>query len=277
MKCLLKIRDLTESDVNKIFDIADNIESYKESLKGKKIAMFFPDTSVRTLTTFETAVKKLGGDFIMFPSNALDKEEPMKDVAGYMNNWVDGMVVRHGNDLLQEELAQNIKSFYINAMSKSSHPCEILADLYALRKRNIDIKNSKFVFVGPAGNIGNSYYEASVILGYSFVQVCKHGDEIEGATVNYECYKAFKDADIILTDSLGKEQRIIYQDFIINDEKVKYMKKGVMINPCPPFHRGYEISETVLDSDLFVGYDFKAALEGVQSAIILFLNNDMET
>lgn len=35
MKCLLKIRDLTESDVNKIFEIADDIESYKESLKGK--------------------------------------------------------------------------------------------------------------------------------------------------------------------------------------------------------------------------------------------------
>lgn len=46
--------------------------------------------------------------------NALDKKEPMKDVAGYMNNWVDGMVVRHENDLLQEEFAQNIKSFYIN-------------------------------------------------------------------------------------------------------------------------------------------------------------------
>lgn len=41
MKCLLKIRDLTESDVNKIFDIADNIESYKESLKGKKLQCFF--------------------------------------------------------------------------------------------------------------------------------------------------------------------------------------------------------------------------------------------
>lgn len=40
MKCLLKIRDLTESDVNKIFDIADNIESYKESLKGKKLQCF---------------------------------------------------------------------------------------------------------------------------------------------------------------------------------------------------------------------------------------------
>ncbi len=134
MKYLLKINDLTEHDVNKIFDIADHIETYKEFLKDKRIAMFFPDTSIRTLITFEIAVKKLGGDFIMFPSTALDKEEAMKDVAGYMNNWVDGMIVRHGNDLFQEELAQNSNSFYINAMSESSHPCEILADLYALKK-----------------------------------------------------------------------------------------------------------------------------------------------
>ncbi len=271
MKSLLKISDLTESDINKIFDIADNIENYRELLKNKRIAMFFPDTSIRTLTTFEIAVKKLGGDFIMFPSVALDKGEAMRDVAGYMNNWVDGMIVRHGSDLFQEELAENIESFYINAMSESSHPCEILADLYAFNKRNVDLKNGKFVFVGTNGNIGNSYYEASNILGYSFVQVCKHGDEIEGAAVNYELYDVLKEVDVVLIDSLGKEERKLYRDFIIDEKVLKHMKEGVMINPCPPFHRGYEISDTVLDSTAFVGYDFKSALEEIQSAIIVFL------
>ncbi len=112
-------------------------------------------------------------------------------------------------------------------------------------------------------------------MGYSFVQVCKQGDEIEGAIVSYELYDALKEVDVVLIDSLGKEERKLYQDFIIDDKALKYMKENVMINPCPPFHRGYEISEAILNSKAFVGYDFKAALEVIQSAIIVFLNNDM--
>ena len=271
MKSLLSIKGLTQSDINQIFDIADNIDDYSNILSSKNIVTFFPDTSVRTQISFEVAIARLGGKVIHFPSTALDRGEEIKDIAGYVDNWVDGVVVRHSSDDYMRELAENVSSYVINAMSKQAHPCEILSDLYAFKKLGIDITNDVFVFIGPAGNIGNSYYEASKILGYKFVQVCIKGDEIKGAIVVYDVNEVISSADVLLTDSLGEVQREKYESLIVDENLIKNAKKEVVLNPCPPIHRGYEVSESVIDSDIFVGYEFKAYLEVVQAAIIVFL------
>ena len=39
---------------------------------------------------------------------------------------------------------------------------------------------------------------------------------------------------------------------------------------CPPFYRGEEVSAYVIDSDFFVGYEFKKNLLRVQQAIIIY-------
>lgn len=48
-----------------------------------------------------------------------------------------------------------------------------------------------------------------------------------------------------------------------------------VLNPCPPFYRGEEVSKEVIESNFFVGYEFKKCLLEVQQAIILFLNNHL--
>ncbi len=53
MRSLLKVSDLTKEEILQIFEIADHLEEYKDTKKGKRYVTFFPDTSVRTLTTFE--------------------------------------------------------------------------------------------------------------------------------------------------------------------------------------------------------------------------------
>ena len=271
MKNLLSIKGLTKNDIYQIYEIADHIDDYKDVLSSKHIVLFFPDNSVRTLISFETAVARLGGKVIRFPATALDKGEKIEDVAKYMDNWVDGVVVRHRSDEFLKELSENVSSYVINAMSASAHPCEILSDLYAFIKRGVDIENDTFVFVGPSGNIGNSYFEASKILGYHFVQVCNKGDEIAGAHVLYVLSEVVKDADVLLTDSLGEAQRENYKKFMIDEEVMKMVKGNVLVNPCPPLHRGFEVSESVIRSEAFVGFEFKACLETVQAAIIVYL------
>ncbi len=42
------------------------------------------------------------------------------------------------------------------------------------------------------------------------------------------------------------------------------------LNPCPPFYRNEEVSNDVIDSNFFVGYDFKKDLLRVQQAILIF-------
>lgn len=33
--------------------------------------------------------------------------------------------------------------------------------------------------------------------------------------------------------------------------------EGAILNPCPPFYRGEEVSDDAINSKYFVGYEFK--------------------
>lgn len=46
--------------------------------------------------------------------------------------------------------------------------------------------------------------------------------------------------------------------------------KNAILNPCPPFYRGEEVSDDVINSDYFVGYDFKKSLLVVQQAVMIW-------
>jgi len=46
--------------------------------------------------------------------------------------------------------------------------------------------------------------------------------------------------------------------------------ENAVLNPCPPFYRGEEVSEDVIDSDYFAGYQFKRFLLEVQQAIVIY-------
>ncbi|MDR1432361.1 MAG: hypothetical protein LBI99_09620 [Propionibacteriaceae bacterium] len=45
----------------------------------------------------------------------------------------------------------------------------------------------------------------------------------------------------------------------------------VVLNPCPPFSRGREVSAEVIAGPRFVGYQFKRSLLAVQQAVLVFL------
>ncbi len=51
---------------------------------------------------------------------------------------------------------------------------------------------------------------------------------------------------------------------------MKLANKGAVLNPCPPFYRGEEVSTGVIDSGYFVGYEFKKSLLKVQQAILVY-------
>lgn len=88
MKDLIRLTDLRASDVYEIFHIADEIRTgkYNRFLSGKSVVLFFPATSIRTRVTFEKGTWLLGGQTILFPSDALDKREEPRDVFGYLDN-----------------------------------------------------------------------------------------------------------------------------------------------------------------------------------------------
>lgn len=286
-KHLINLSDWNADKIEALFESADILRlrpQRERLLEDRTFLLFFPESSLRTRLTFERGIRELGGDCILFPPSTLDKREEFRDVAGYAANWADGLVVRHPDEKRLRELARSSPIPVVNAMTSSSHPCEILADLYALRQRRRDYRNLTYVYAGPMSNIGRSWAEAAKVLDMEFRHVCAEGHELDlaGASPidvasarNYMFYtdieQALKGSDVILTDSLPDDLRTpdYFEKYQITAERLRLANRGALLNPCPPFYRGEEVSDDAIESEHFVGYGFKKHLLTVQQAVIL--------
>ena len=272
MKNLIRLTDYKAKDVYEIFDIADEIiqGKYKDILNGKTVVLFFPNSSIRTRVTFEKGIRLLGGQAVLFPSDTLDKRENSKDVIGYLNNWADVIVVRHKDIAMLETMSQYSKVPVINALTAINHPCEMLADMYALSKIRKDFTKDKYLFCGLKGNIGLAWKEAADVMGFELSQCCADGYEMEGVPVYHNIVDAIIGKDIVCTDSLPSDVLEKSSGCQVTKAVMEKANKGAVLNPCPPFYRGEEVSGEVIDSEYFVGYEFKKYLLEIQQAVIIY-------
>lgn len=273
-KSLVFIDDFSKEEIYEIFKLADELEddvSRVNPLEGKTVVLFFPESSIRTRVTFEKGIQELGGKTILFPPEALDKKEKIQDVIGYLENWVDAAIVRHSDIRIVKSMAEHAGIPVINAMTSENHPCEIITDLYALSKIHKDIEKKKFLFVGTKGNIGNTWKAASELMGFELEQCCPVGYEIDNINFHTNIDEAVIGKDIICTDSIPNKAKEEFKEYQITLLHMQKANQGATLNPCPPFFRGEEVSEDVINSDYFVGYGFKKCLITVQQAILCYL------
>ncbi|TGA95931.1 ornithine carbamoyltransferase [Sporolactobacillus shoreae] len=276
---ILRIADLTNDQIDEIFDLADNIKNRNTnvpSLDGKTFILFFPESSIRTRITFEKGIMDMGGRSIIFPPEALNKKERLEDVIKYIENWADGVIVRHTDISTIIELSKYASIPIINAMTSENHPCEILTDLYTITRKKLNYKELVYTFVGPASNISRTWMEIAKVMDLNFIQVCKRGFELGKDTQNYifqtELQSVLPVSDVILTDSLPRSLKTeeYIKKYQITLERMRLTKPMSLLNPCPPFFRNEEVSDDAVSSEYFVGYDFKKNLIFVQQAIILY-------
>src|SRR4051812_47134272 len=102
-KDFLSITDFDGADLERCLELAlrmkadralgaDSVPSH--ALSGRFVAMLFEKPSLRTRTTFEIAVRELGGQVIALqPDVALGRREPVADVARNLERWVHGVVI----------------------------------------------------------------------------------------------------------------------------------------------------------------------------------------
>lgn len=278
MKHLLSILDLEAKDIDAIYDLTDQIKEGKirQPLAGKTAVLFFPESSIRTRLSFEKGINDLGGKCMLFPPATLDKREALMDVIKYIENWADFVVVRHKDLEKMKELARHANIPVINAMSSENHPCEILSDLYGLSCLKKDYKALTYTFVGEHANISKSWMHASETLKFKLNHVCLPGHAMKDDDDYYHFSTVLDDVipvtDVVLTDPLSSSMRneAYYQSYQITLERMHKACKGAVLNPCPPFFRGEEVSRDVIDSEYFIGHDFKKGLIHAQQAIILY-------
>ena len=96
------------------------------------------------------------------------------------------------------------------------------------------------------------------------------GYELKNIRAEHDLHSAVLGKDIICTDSLPKENLPRFKDYQITAEIMSKANEGAVVNPCPPFYRGVEVSEDVINSKYFVGYQFKQYLLEVQQAVLIY-------
>jgi len=153
---IISMRDFDMDDVEHVLDVARLMEPLARGgsrmLEGKILSNIFFEPSTRTRLSFESAILKLGGQYISIPEpnvSAVEKGENLVDTVRVMENYSDIIVLRHpleGSSKLASEVA--IVPI-INAGSGSGeHPTQALLDLYTIKSELGRIDGLKVALLG---------------------------------------------------------------------------------------------------------------------------------
>lgn len=267
MQHLIRLDDAwNRGRLRALFDLARRYERGDGPSHNGGAVLFFPPSSLRTRVAFEMGAARMGLDTSTFPPETLDKPEALEDVAGYLSQWADLLIVRHPNIGVIEGLAASDMLPVVNAMTNENHPCEVLSDLYSL-SRTGDPFSLRYVFVGANCNIALAWREAATAFGLDLVQCCPEELATAGVAHTADLVAAMSSADVVITDGPGRHAEAM-ASYRVTAEVLSHAKAGVRLAPCPPFVRGREVSADALESRAFAGYEFKRALLPVQQAIM---------
>jgi len=141
-KHLIAASNLDAASINQLFLKAGDLEQCyhkKEQLsdlKGCLVALVFFENSTRTRLSFELAVKRLGGEVIVFTAStsSLSKGESLADTIRTIDAMlIDIYVVRNQYAGVPSFIANMINGSVINAGDgKHEHPTQALLDCYTL-------------------------------------------------------------------------------------------------------------------------------------------------
>ena len=109
------------------------------------------------------------------------------------------------------------------------------------------------------------------VMGFELEQCCPRGYELENIKTYTDIEEAVSGKDIICTDSIPDKAKEDFKGYQITLQHMQKANPGALLNPCPPFFRGEEVSADVINSEYFVGYGFKKHLTVVQQAILCYL------
>ncbi|HSN15003.1 MAG TPA: ornithine carbamoyltransferase, partial [Anaeromyxobacteraceae bacterium] len=247
-------------------------------LERKVVALIFEKASTRTRVSFEVAAQHLGaGSLMLSPRDMqLGRGEPIKDTARVMARYVDCLVVRTFEHSKIEEIARYADIPVINALTDSSHPCQLLADLLTVRERfGVDAlvkQGLEVAWIGDGNNMANSWLEACAILGFQLRLACPEGYDPDAklleacrgrARVVRIPAEAAKGAHVLNTDvwaSMGQEgeaelRKRKFAGFLVDDALLKQARPEAIVLHCLPAHRGEEITEAVLEGPQSAAWD----------------------
>ena len=258
--------------------------------------LFRSKPSLRTRSTFQIAVRELGGDVIEPPADVvLGGRETIEDVARNLERWVFGAVVRTYEQSRLEAFAAAAPGLrVVNALTNEEHPCQALADCLTMIERWGTLRGRTIAYVGDGNNVARSLAQAATMLGARVRIAAPPGYELANAAwdtiVNRaglggsldlmsDPVDAARGADAIYTDvwaSMGQEseasqRRAIFARYQVDERLMAHAADGALFMHCLPAHRGDEVTDGVIDSAASVVFDQSENRLHTQKALLAML------
>ena len=303
MKHFLYIKDIPTSDLKKILLDAKKRKSKRTKLstlepdkdnplKGKLLVQMFEKSSTRTRLSFYLAIRQLGGGALTLRSNELHlaKGESLADTAKILSTYGNAFMLRTDSDEKLKKFKKNITIPIINGLSPSSHPTQVLSDIFTIEEiKRKSISKLKICWIGDANNnVINSLIEASVKFSFKLNIGCPKKYEpnkylLKWAKKNNAKIKIFNDtknpakgSDVVFTDKVislndkvNKAKKLRkFKNFKVDKNVMSYAKKDAIFLHCLP--RGSEVS-----NEVFLGKQSKVWEQAlnrvyVQKSILLY-------
>jgi len=304
-KDFLSILDLSGAELDRLLSIAGQMKADRRlgphapsasALAGLHVALLFEKPSLRTRSTFEIAIRELGGDALHLPAELAEgTREPLEDIAKNLERWVWALVIRtFGQDKAATLAAAGRNLHVINALTDEEHPCQALADAFTLRERWGDCRGRTIAFIGDGNNVATSLAHVACMLGITVHVASPPGyalpDKViggvaqiarDGARVRrfLDPREAVAGVDAVYTDvwtSMGEEaeaadRRRIFAPYQVNADLMAAASPGALFMHCLPAHRGEEVTSDVIDSSVSVVFDQAENRLHTQKALLSML------
>ena len=281
MKHFINLQDIPAKDLRKILIDAKKRKTLRKRLnnldvdpgsplKGNLLIQMFEKSSLRTRLSFYLAIKQLGGSTLTLRPDELHLAkggESIADTAKILSNFGNAFMLRTDNEIKLNEFKKYLSIPIINGLSPSSHPTQILSDIFTveeIKKRKISKLNISWI--GDSNNVLNSLIAASIKFSFKLKIGCPKNYQPNKNIMKYlkrnkskiyifnDPKKAAKEADVIfsdkvisMNDKVNKKKKLKhFKKFKIDKKLLSFAKKDCIFLHCLP--RGKEVDEEIFSS-----------------------------
>ena len=303
MRHFINLKDIAANDLKKILIDAKrrkklrkklhNLEVDKGSpLKGKLLIQMFEKSSLRTRLSFYLAIKQLGGSTLTLRPDELHLSkggESIEDTAKILSNFGNAFMLRTDSDRKLEEFKKYLSIPIINGLSPSSHPTQILSDVFTVEEiKKQQISKLNITWIGDCNNVLNSLIAASIKFSFNLNIGCPKNYQPDKKIMKYiknnknkiriynDPKKAVVRADVVfsdkvisMNDKVNKKKKLSeFKKFKINKKLMSLAKKDCIFLHCLP--RGREVDEKVFKSKQSKVWQQAINRIHVQKSILLY-------
>ncbi|MBP2451695.1 ornithine carbamoyltransferase [Mycolicibacterium lutetiense] len=298
----LRDDDLSPDEQAEVLALAAELKKApfsRRPLEGPRgVAVIFEKNSTRTRFSFEMGIAQLGGHAVVVDgrSTQLGREETLEDTGAVLSRYVDAIVWRTFAQERLTAMASGASVPIVNALSDEFHPCQVLADLQTLAERRGKLKGLRMTYLGDgANNMAHSLMLGGVTAGIDvtiaapagfepdphFVDAAKRRASETGATVTLtdDAQAGVDGVDVLVTDtwtSMGQENDGLdrvrpFRPFQVNADLLTRADPEAIVLHCLPAHRGYEITDEVIDGPQSAVFDEAENRLHAQKAMLVWL------